>query len=90
MSEALVLSLFSCSKPFNNFVSCFRLMTLDGALMGSVGQEGANLDHKVIGAIASNVWGEYAHCGKEANLEKDLDFLLVELEVYFISFRFFF
>jgi hypothetical protein len=54
-------------------------MTLDGALMGSVGKSD-RFDHKVIGAIASNIWSEYLHSGKEINVGHP-DFLLLDLEV---------
>lgn len=55
-------------------------MTLDGALMGSVGDANV-VDHKVVGAIASHTWGEYAHSGREFNVGHALQTLLVELEV---------
>lgn len=55
-------------------------MTLDGALMGSVGDANV-VDHKVVGAIASHTWGEYAHSSKEVNAGHALQTLLVELEV---------
>lgn len=55
-------------------------MTLDGALMGSVGNANV-VDHKVVGAIASHTWGEYAHSSKEFNAGHALQTLLVELEV---------
>jgi hypothetical protein len=54
-------------------------MTLEGALVGSVG-DGEALDHKVVGAIASHTWGEYLHAGKEAYPTGDLRTMLVELE----------
>ncbi|RLN96146.1 hypothetical protein BBJ28_00013342 [Nothophytophthora sp. Chile5] len=57
------------------------LMTLEGALMGAVGDEEA-VDHKVVGAIASHTWGEYLHAGKEANPTGELRTMLVELEVH--------
>lgn len=56
-------------------------MTLDGALMGSVGDANV-VDHKVVGAIASHTWGEYAHASKEFNAGHALETLLVELEVH--------
>ncbi|KAJ8577376.1 hypothetical protein ON010_g1835 [Phytophthora cinnamomi] len=56
-----------------------RLVTLEGALVGSVG-DGDAVDHKVVGAIASHTWGEYLHAGKEANPTGDLRTMLVELE----------
>jgi hypothetical protein len=56
-----------------------RLLTIDGALMGSVGDAA---DLKVIGAIAAHTWGEYLHAGKEFAPEgSDLQAMLIELEV---------
>ena len=57
-----------------------RLMTLEGALVGSVGEKEA-VDHKVVGAIASHTWGEYVHAGREANPAGALRTMLMELEV---------
>lgn len=53
-------------------------MTLDGALVGAVGDA---LDHKVVGAIAAHTWGELAHSGKECNAGHALQTLLVDLDV---------
>ncbi|KAL3660618.1 hypothetical protein V7S43_014373 [Phytophthora oleae] len=60
-------------------INACMLMTLEGALVGSVG-DGETVDHKVVGAIASHTWGEYLHAGKEANPTGDLRTMLVELE----------
>ncbi|TMW65325.1 hypothetical protein Poli38472_007967 [Pythium oligandrum] len=60
-------------------VDAAMLLTLDGALMGSVGSTDG-VDHKVIGAIAAHTWGEYLHSSKEVAPESDLEALLVELE----------
>ncbi|KAL7691932.1 putative ragulator complex protein LAMTOR2 [Plasmopara halstedii] len=46
-------------------INACMLVTLEGALVGSVG-EGEDVDHKVVGAIATHTWGEYLHAGKEA------------------------
>lgn len=53
-------------------------MTLDGALVGAVGDA---VDHKVVGAIAAHTWGELAHAGRECNADHALQTLLVELDV---------
>lgn len=55
-------------------------MTLDGALMGAVGQVD-DVEQKVVGAIASHTWGEYVHASKEFNVDNALQYLVVELEV---------
>lgn len=55
-------------------------MTLDGALMGAVGQVD-DVEQKVVGAIASHTWGEYVHASKEFNADNALQYLVVELEV---------
>ncbi|KAF1324743.1 Ragulator complex protein lamtor2 isoform x1, partial [Globisporangium splendens] len=60
-------------------IEATMLMTLDGALMGSVGDADV-VDHKVVGAIASHTWGEYVHSAKEFNAGHALQTLLVELE----------
>ncbi|KAF4150073.1 Roadblock/LC7 domain [Phytophthora infestans] len=60
-------------------ITACMLVTLEGALVGSVG-DGEAVDHKVVGAIASHTWGEYLHAGKEANPAGDLRTMLVELE----------
>ncbi|CAI5740057.1 unnamed protein product [Peronospora destructor] len=60
-------------------ITACMLMTLEGALVSSVG-DGDTVDHKVVGAIASHTWGEYLHAGKEANPTGDLRSMLVELE----------
>ncbi|CAI5719801.1 hypothetical protein KXD40_006591 [Peronospora effusa] len=60
-------------------ITACMLMTLEGALVSSVG-DGDALDHNVVGAIASHTWGEYLHAGKEANPTGDLRSMLVELE----------
>ncbi|KAG3117511.1 hypothetical protein JG687_00002905 [Phytophthora cactorum] len=60
-------------------ITACMLVTLEGALVGSVG-DGEAVDHKVVGAIASHTWGEYLHAGKEANPTGDLRTMLVELE----------
>ena len=57
-----------------------RLLTLDGALVGSAGTEEA-ADPKVVSAIAAHTWREYIHAGKECNPGQALQFLLVDLEV---------
>ncbi|OWY99207.1 hypothetical protein PHMEG_00029833 [Phytophthora megakarya] len=56
-------------------ITACMLMTLEGALVGSVGA-GDALEHKVVGAIASHTWGEYLHAGKEANPTGDLRTML--------------
>ncbi|KAG7389833.1 Ragulator complex protein lamtor2 [Phytophthora pseudosyringae] len=56
-------------------ITACMLMTLEGALVGSVGDGDAG-DHKVVGAIASHTWGEYLHAGKEANPTGDLRTML--------------
>ncbi|EGZ19197.1 hypothetical protein PHYSODRAFT_489532 [Phytophthora sojae] len=56
-------------------VTACMLVTLEGALVGSVG-DGEAVDHKVVGAIASHTWGEYLHAGKEANPTGDLRTML--------------
>ncbi|TYZ61758.1 hypothetical protein PybrP1_001084 [[Pythium] brassicae (nom. inval.)] len=58
-------------------VDAAMLMTLDGALVGAVGDA---LDHKVVGAIAAHTWGELAHSGKECNAGHALQTLLVDLD----------
>ncbi|CAI5735857.1 unnamed protein product [Hyaloperonospora brassicae] len=60
-------------------VTACILMTLEGALVGSVGEKEA-VDHKVVGAIASHTWGEYVHAGREANPAGELRTMLMELE----------
>uniref|UniRef100_M4B6A8 Roadblock/LAMTOR2 domain-containing protein n=1 Tax=Hyaloperonospora arabidopsidis (strain Emoy2) TaxID=559515 RepID=M4B6A8_HYAAE len=56
------------------------LMTIEGALVGSVGEKDS-VDHKVVGAIASHTWGEYVHAGREeANPAGELRTMLMELE----------
>ena len=56
-------------------------MTIEGALVGSVGEKDS-VDHKVVGAIASHTWGEYVHAGREeANPAGELRTMLMELEV---------
>lgn len=60
-------------------VAASMLMTLDGALVGAVG-DGEPVDHKVVGAIAAHTWGEYLHAGKEATPTGELRTMLVELE----------
>ncbi|KAJ0402394.1 hypothetical protein P43SY_004103 [Pythium insidiosum] len=70
-------------------IDASMLLTLEGALMGSVGSDtaappvstgGVTVDHKVIGAIAAHTWSEYFHSGREFHPDQDLDALLVELE----------
>ncbi|KAI9908336.1 hypothetical protein PsorP6_002822 [Peronosclerospora sorghi] len=60
-------------------ITACMLMTLEGALVGSVG-DGDAVEHKVVGAVASHTWSEYQRADKEANSMGDLSTLLVELE----------
>ncbi|DAZ98325.1 TPA: hypothetical protein N0F65_007132 [Lagenidium giganteum] len=68
------------SQIVGNGIDASMLMTLDGALMGSVGDMD-QVEPKVVGAIASHTWGEYLHSSKEFQANDDLRFILVELEV---------
>ncbi|OQR82211.1 hypothetical protein THRCLA_23230 [Thraustotheca clavata] len=71
-------------------VTATLLMTIDGALMGSVGMispSPANpnavkpaVDMKVVGAIAANVWSEYEHSSKDAFPTEELHTLFLEFE----------
>ncbi len=58
-----------------------RLMNKDGALLGSRAQGCSKVEeNRLIGAIASSVWKEYAMYGQEFNHES-MELMLVELEV---------
>ncbi|TDH71291.1 uncharacterized protein CCR75_008951 [Bremia lactucae] len=67
------------SQIMGEGITASMLVTLEGALVGAVGNEEA-VDYKVVAAIASHTWGEYVHAGKEVKLTGDLRTMLVELE----------
>ncbi|EQC38008.1 hypothetical protein SDRG_04438 [Saprolegnia diclina VS20] len=73
-------------------VAAILLMTVDGALLGSVGAMSPSstpshasgvepaVDVKVVGAIAANVWAEYEHSAKEIFPTEDLRVLFLEFQ----------
>ncbi|KAF0700154.1 Aste57867_9282 [Aphanomyces stellatus] len=73
------------SQIVGDGIAAALLMTVDGALLGSVGTmntENATpvVDTKVVGAIVANVWGEYAQSAKEIFTDEDLQVLFLHFE----------
>ncbi|KAG9411307.1 Ragulator complex protein lamtor2 [Aphanomyces cochlioides] len=71
------------SQIVGDGVTATLLMTVDGALLGSVGSlksETTAVDAKVVGAIVANVWGEYAQSAKEIFTDESLQVLFVNFD----------
>ncbi|ETV95967.1 hypothetical protein H310_10623 [Aphanomyces invadans] len=74
------------SQILGDGITATFLMTSEGALLGSVGSmdiEVSSLpvvDNKVVGAIVSNVWGEYAESAKEIFTDEALQVLFLHFD----------